>query len=129
MQIRWCPGMRFKMPFETEDSSRISWFMGTVSSVQVADPRWPDSPWRLLQLLFPPFDHTPTTPMRAPNNNNYSALQKPSTSENKVSCFLSMASPTTQPSKKLDSDVKPPQVGAFWPNNSHGATDLSEQLC
>lgn len=52
LQIRWCSGMRFKMAFETEDSSRISWFMGTISSVQVADPlRWPDSPWRLLQVL------------------------------------------------------------------------------
>ncbi|KAE8717254.1 Auxin response factor 10 [Hibiscus syriacus] len=50
LQIRWCSGMRFKMAFETEDSSRISWFMGTISSVHVADPlRWPDSPWRLLQ--------------------------------------------------------------------------------
>ncbi|KAK6147003.1 hypothetical protein DH2020_017915 [Rehmannia glutinosa] len=53
LQIRWCSGMRFKMAFETEDSSRISWFMGTVSSVQVADPiRWPDSPWRLLQVAW-----------------------------------------------------------------------------
>uniref|UniRef100_A0A2P2LW08 Auxin response factor n=1 Tax=Rhizophora mucronata TaxID=61149 RepID=A0A2P2LW08_RHIMU len=52
MRIHWCSGMRFKMAFETEDSSRISWFMGTVSSVQVADPiRWPNSPWRLLQVL------------------------------------------------------------------------------
>jgi len=55
MQIQWCSGMRFKMPFETEDSSRISWFMGTISSVQVADPiRWPDSPWRLLQVQYTP---------------------------------------------------------------------------
>ncbi|GKV08305.1 hypothetical protein SLEP1_g19958 [Rubroshorea leprosula] len=53
MRINWCSGMRFKMPFETEDSSRISWFMGTVSSVQVADPiRWPNSPWRLLQVTW-----------------------------------------------------------------------------
>lgn len=52
MRIQWCSGMRFKMAFETEDSSRISWFMGTVASVQVADPiRWPNSPWRLLQVL------------------------------------------------------------------------------
>jgi hypothetical protein len=52
IQIQWCPGMRFKMAFETEDSSRISWFMGTISSVQVAEPiRWPNSPWRLLQVL------------------------------------------------------------------------------
>ncbi|KAL2250632.1 auxin response factor 18 [Sesamum indicum] len=53
LQIRWCSGMRFKMAFETEDSSRISWFMGTISSAQVADPiRWPDSPWRLLQVTW-----------------------------------------------------------------------------
>ncbi|CAA0836502.1 Auxin response factor 10 [Striga hermonthica] len=53
LQVRWCSGMRFKMAFETEDSSRISWFMGTVSAVQVADPiRWPDSPWRLLQVAW-----------------------------------------------------------------------------
>ncbi|PON50173.1 Auxin response factor [Parasponia andersonii] len=53
MQIRWCSGLRFKMPFETEDSSRISWFMGTISSVQVASPiHWPDSPWRLLQVAW-----------------------------------------------------------------------------
>ncbi|KAM1271407.1 hypothetical protein ACFX2J_032227 [Malus domestica] len=53
LQIRWCPGMRFKMAFETEDSSRISWFMGTISSVQVAEPlRWPESPWRLLQVTW-----------------------------------------------------------------------------
>jgi hypothetical protein len=53
MQIQWCSGMRFKMPFETEDSSRISWFMGTISSVHVQDPiHWPDSPWRLLQVTI-----------------------------------------------------------------------------
>ncbi|KAJ0028188.1 hypothetical protein Pint_35633 [Pistacia integerrima] len=53
LQIRWCSGMRFKMAFETEDSSRISWFMGTISSVQVSDPLyWPDSPWRLLQVTW-----------------------------------------------------------------------------
>ncbi|KQK17233.1 auxin response factor 18 [Brachypodium distachyon] len=53
MRTQWCPGMRFKMAFETEDSSRISWFMGTVSAVQVSDPiRWPNSPWRLLQVTW-----------------------------------------------------------------------------
>ncbi|XP_022746646.1 auxin response factor 18-like [Durio zibethinus] len=53
LQVPWCLGMRFKMAFETEDSSRISWFMGTISSVRVADPlRWPDSPWRLLQVTW-----------------------------------------------------------------------------
>ncbi|KAL9264027.1 Auxin response factor 18-like protein [Drosera capensis] len=53
MQIRWCSGMRFKMPFETEDSSRTSWFMGTILTVHVADAtRWPESPWRLLQVTW-----------------------------------------------------------------------------
>lgn len=53
MQIQWCAGMRFKMAFETEDSSRISWFMGTISLVQVADRiHWPNSPWRLLQVAW-----------------------------------------------------------------------------
>ncbi|CAN4098915.1 unnamed protein product [Withania somnifera] len=53
MSIQWCLGMRFKMAFETEDPSRISWFMGSISSVQVADPvRWPHSPWRLLQVTW-----------------------------------------------------------------------------
>ncbi|KAL6899438.1 hypothetical protein ACP4OV_006096 [Aristida adscensionis] len=53
MRVQWAPGMRFKMAFETEDSSRISWFMGTVAGVQVADPiRWPQSPWRLLQVTW-----------------------------------------------------------------------------
>ncbi|KAF5959542.1 hypothetical protein HYC85_000751 [Camellia sinensis] len=53
MRVQWCAGMRFKMAFETEDSSRISWFMGTISSVQVDDPiRWPNSPWRLLQVSW-----------------------------------------------------------------------------
>ncbi|PHU15853.1 Auxin response factor 10 [Capsicum chinense] len=53
MSVQWCLGMRFKMAFETEDLSRISWFMGSISTVQVADPvRWPHSPWRLLQVTW-----------------------------------------------------------------------------
>lgn len=53
MRMNWCSGMRFKMAFETEDSARISWFMGTVASVQIVDPiRWPNSPWRLLQVHY-----------------------------------------------------------------------------
>ncbi|KAI3470472.1 hypothetical protein Pfo_027135 [Paulownia fortunei] len=53
MRVQWCAGMRFKMAFETEDSCRISWFMGTISSVQVDDPiHWPNSPWRLLQVAW-----------------------------------------------------------------------------
>ncbi|EFJ38760.1 hypothetical protein SELMODRAFT_437622 [Selaginella moellendorffii] len=53
LEHSWYPGMRFKMAFETEDSSRISWFMGTISAVQPADPiRWPSSPWRILQVSW-----------------------------------------------------------------------------
>ncbi|XP_047957086.1 auxin response factor 18-like [Salvia hispanica] len=53
MRVQWCPGIRFKMAFETEDSSRISWFMGTISSVQLDDPiHWPNSPWRILQVAW-----------------------------------------------------------------------------
>ncbi|KAL2509440.1 Auxin response factor 16 [Forsythia ovata] len=53
LQIQWYSGMRFKMAFETEDSSRISWFMGTISAAQVVDPiLWPGSPWRLLQVTW-----------------------------------------------------------------------------
>nr|ADJ96591.1 auxin response factor 16 [Solanum lycopersicum] len=53
MSVQWCSGMRFKMAFETEDFSQISWFMGSISSVQVVDPiRWPHSLWRLLQVTW-----------------------------------------------------------------------------
>ncbi|KAG9146499.1 hypothetical protein Leryth_011775 [Lithospermum erythrorhizon] len=51
MSVQWHSGMRFRMPLEMEDSSRISWFMGTVTSVQATDPHhWPDSQWRVLQV-------------------------------------------------------------------------------
>lgn len=53
MRIQWCSGMRFKMAFESDDSTRISWFMGTISSVKVKDPiSWPNSPWRLLEVAW-----------------------------------------------------------------------------
>ncbi|XP_024377988.1 auxin response factor 18 [Physcomitrium patens] len=53
LEQSWYAGMRFKMAFETEDSSRISWFMGTIAAVQAADPvLWPSSPWRVLQVTW-----------------------------------------------------------------------------
>ncbi|KAJ7526804.1 hypothetical protein O6H91_16G023700 [Diphasiastrum complanatum] len=53
LEQAWYPGMRFKMAFETEDSSRISWFMGNISAVQPADPLlFPESPWRILQVTW-----------------------------------------------------------------------------
>ncbi|KAF5751549.1 Auxin response factor 10 isoform 1 [Tripterygium wilfordii] len=67
MRVHWCSGMRFKMAFETEDSSRISWFSGTVSFVQVADPiRWPNSPWRLLQVTWDEPDLLPNVKRISP---------------------------------------------------------------
>ncbi|PIN15056.1 hypothetical protein CDL12_12319 [Handroanthus impetiginosus] len=53
MRIDWFSGMKFKMQFESEDLSKICWFTGTVVSVQSADPlRWPNSPWRMLQVAW-----------------------------------------------------------------------------
>ncbi|CAI8614594.1 unnamed protein product [Vicia faba] len=52
LQIGWGCGMRFKMAFETEDSSKINWLMGTIASVEAADPAWPDSLWRLLRVTW-----------------------------------------------------------------------------
>ena len=51
LRQNWAPGLRFKMAVETEDASRISWFMGTICKVGEADPvRWPNSIWKRLQV-------------------------------------------------------------------------------
>ncbi|KAL5565686.1 hypothetical protein UlMin_028850, partial [Ulmus minor] len=53
MRTQWYAGMRFKMAIEAEDASRISFSVGIISSVEVADPvNWPGSPWRLLQVTW-----------------------------------------------------------------------------
>ncbi|KAI9106842.1 hypothetical protein K1719_022370 [Acacia pycnantha] len=54
LKVRWTPGMRVKMAMETEDSSRITWFHGTVYSVSapLGLRHWPDSPWRMLQITW-----------------------------------------------------------------------------
>ncbi|PKA61935.1 Auxin response factor 18 [Apostasia shenzhenica] len=53
MEMNWRPGMRFKMAFELDNFSKTSWSMGVVSVVQPSDPiRWPNSPWRLFQVLW-----------------------------------------------------------------------------
>jgi hypothetical protein len=52
LQQRWGPGLRFKMAVETDDASRVSWFVGTVAKVGEIEPaRWPNSPWKILQVL------------------------------------------------------------------------------
>ncbi|XVF64670.1 hypothetical protein PTKIN_Ptkin09bG0186400 [Pterospermum kingtungense] len=49
----WAGGTRVKMPVETEDSSRITWFQGTVMSSAVTDSSpWIGSPWRMLQVAW-----------------------------------------------------------------------------
>ncbi|MED6163641.1 Arf17p [Stylosanthes scabra] len=53
MKAGWCPGMRVKMAVETEDSSRMTWFQGTVSSASAPDNGpWRGSPWRMLQVTW-----------------------------------------------------------------------------
>ncbi|OIV97914.1 hypothetical protein TanjilG_12671 [Lupinus angustifolius] len=53
MRIMWSPGMRVKMAVETEDSSRMSWFQGTVSAVCVPENGlWQGSPWHRIQVAW-----------------------------------------------------------------------------
>ncbi|KAG2709178.1 hypothetical protein I3843_05G206000 [Carya illinoinensis] len=53
LNMFWTAGMRVKMAMETEDSSRMTWFQGTVSSASVPDSGpWRGSPWRLLQVTW-----------------------------------------------------------------------------
>ncbi|KAE9587167.1 hypothetical protein Lal_00004879 [Lupinus albus] len=52
-RVMWSPGMRVKMDVETEDSSRVSCFQGTVSAVCVPENgQWRGSPWRMLQVAW-----------------------------------------------------------------------------
>ncbi|OIW14515.1 hypothetical protein TanjilG_04948 [Lupinus angustifolius] len=52
-RVMWSPGMRVKMAVETEDSSRMSWFQGTVSAVCVPENgQWQGSPWHMLQVAW-----------------------------------------------------------------------------
>ncbi|XP_042506897.1 auxin response factor 17-like [Macadamia integrifolia] len=53
LNIIWTAGMRVKMAVETEDSSRMTWFQGTVSSAAFIDTGpWHASPWRMLQVTW-----------------------------------------------------------------------------
>ncbi|XP_027938709.1 auxin response factor 17-like [Vigna unguiculata] len=46
MRCAWAGGMRVKIGMETEDSSRMTWFQGTVTSAYASD----NGPWRMLQV-------------------------------------------------------------------------------
>lgn len=48
----WTVGSRVKMAMETEDSSRMTWFQGTVSSATPDNGPWRGSPWRMLQVTW-----------------------------------------------------------------------------
>ncbi|KAL0314238.1 UNVERIFIED_CONTAM: Auxin response factor 17 [Sesamum angustifolium] len=51
LRICWSAGMRVKMAVETEDSSRMTWFQGTVAAtVLPGSGPWCGSPWRMLQV-------------------------------------------------------------------------------
>ncbi|KAJ7006734.1 hypothetical protein NC653_005940 [Populus alba x Populus x berolinensis] len=53
LRVFWTAGMRVKMAVETEDSSRMTWFQGTVSGTGLPDcGAWRGSPWRLLQITW-----------------------------------------------------------------------------
>lgn len=53
LKVFWTAGMRLKMAMETEDSSRMTWFQGTVSTASPPDSGpWRGSPWRMLQVWW-----------------------------------------------------------------------------
>lgn len=53
LNVFWTGGMRVKMAMETEDSSRMTWFQGTISGACVPDNGpWQGSPWRMLQVTW-----------------------------------------------------------------------------
>ncbi|KAL0365838.1 UNVERIFIED_CONTAM: Auxin response factor 17 [Sesamum radiatum] len=56
LRICWRQGMRVRMGVETDDSSRMTWFQGTIASTMSAGTGpWYGSPWRMLQGARP--DH------------------------------------------------------------------------
>ncbi|XP_010416742.1 PREDICTED: auxin response factor 17-like [Camelina sativa] len=52
MSMYWTSGTRVKMAMETEDSSRITWFQGIVSSTYQETGPWRGSPWKQLQITW-----------------------------------------------------------------------------
>ncbi|KAL8128969.1 hypothetical protein V2J09_018124 [Rumex salicifolius] len=54
-------GIRFVMPFEDGDTLQARTCVGVVKSVGACDAeRWPDSPWKSLQVEFPPMTSNET---------------------------------------------------------------------
>ncbi|XP_023547327.1 auxin response factor 17-like [Cucurbita pepo subsp. pepo] len=60
MKYQWYPGIRVKLPTETEDTLRTQWHQGTIISVSIPehDP-WKGSPWRMLEITWEETDAPP----------------------------------------------------------------------
>ncbi|KAL0369216.1 UNVERIFIED_CONTAM: Auxin response factor 17 [Sesamum calycinum] len=53
LRICWRQGMRVRMGVETDDSSRMTWFQGTIAATTSAGTGpWYGSPWRMLQVTW-----------------------------------------------------------------------------
>ncbi|KAL5844190.1 hypothetical protein ACOSQ4_010148 [Xanthoceras sorbifolium] len=53
MEIFWTAGVRVKMVTETEDSSRVTWFQGTIRDASMPNSGpWCGSPWRMLEVTW-----------------------------------------------------------------------------
>ncbi|OAY84004.1 Auxin response factor 8 [Ananas comosus] len=51
LMVNWSAGIRVRMPVETEDSSRMTWFQGTVEEIMAKDMGpGTQSPWRMLKI-------------------------------------------------------------------------------
>ncbi|XP_047978790.1 auxin response factor 17-like [Salvia hispanica] len=51
LQMRWVAGMKVKMHVETEDASRMTWMLGTVTAAATpVSGVWCGSPWRMLTV-------------------------------------------------------------------------------
>ncbi|KAI3460626.1 hypothetical protein Pfo_017289 [Paulownia fortunei] len=53
LQMCWSAGMRVRMAVETDDSSRMTWFQGTIAAATSPNSGpWCGSPWRMLQVTW-----------------------------------------------------------------------------
>lgn len=51
MNYQWYSGIRVKMAMETEDSSKTTWYQGTVTKASIPEHGpWTGSPWRMLEV-------------------------------------------------------------------------------
>ncbi|KAF7829889.1 auxin response factor 17 [Senna tora] len=88
LKVMWTPGMRVKMAMETEDSSRMTWFQGTITSTSAPpdNGHWwgRGSPWRMLQNAkqvspwqVEHISHSPLLHMAFPPAKKFRAAQYP----------------------------------------------------